>query len=241
MDRKNGEWELNFSLSRKQLYWYNTKTKKLYEHDEIPDGVSISDVGDRCLVRNPIEKTYHWYNFRTNTLEEKYSGPIVTSPVKTMGWRDYPDGVRFNANPYGRRRQHPAFDERPTRLWRQWNQIRIKDNGDCKEVIDDEPAAKKQKIEEEESTNAMAEETKENRRIANRDKVRKCRERMDEVSTAVAKLENTLRKRLFRQKEKHTKIWFRCDDHLLPTTDKKLDHQKTEEQKTSDRDRVRTC
>ena len=87
----------------------------------------------------------------------------------------------------------------------------------------------------------MAEETKENKRIANRNKVRKCRQMMDEVTKAVAKLENTLRKRLFRQKEKNPQIEFRCDDHLLPT-EKQLEqrHQKTKEQKASDRERVRT-
>ena len=110
------EWELNWSRSRQKLFWFNNKTNVQYKFDEIPDGISISDVGDRCLLWSVTKQCYYWYNFRTHTLEEK-AGSIVTSPVYNGWLAEYRDGVDNRVNPYGRRRQHPSFDARPTRHW----------------------------------------------------------------------------------------------------------------------------
>ena len=222
------EWRLGWNDTLNKLFWFSTITKEECDFGKTPEGYDIHDVGDWCRMKDSGTNRYYWQNFRTDEISDTDECPKVA-----FGKYALHDGFLVSHNPYGVRRQNPTFDKRATRHFRQSNQH-------CAQEINDGPMTQKPRIEEE-SSNVMAEETKENRRIANRDKVRKCRERMDEVSTAVAKLENTLRKRLFRQKEKHTKIWFRCDDHLLPTTDKKLDHQTKENQKIANRDRVRKC
>ena len=210
------EWRLGFSKTVRKLYWFNIKTKFECDYGETPDGVSISNVGDWCRMWSRTNKSHFWYNFRTHEKSDTEECPKVT-----LGEFEKQDGVLVSVNPYGLRRQHPDFDERATRHWRQWNQCRTEDDGDCTEEIDNGPVTKKQK-KQEDSSNAMAVGTQEKQQMANRDRVRKCRAKMNDVQIAVAKLENTLRKRLFRQKEKRPRVTYRCELRL-PPTDKQME------------------
>jgi len=213
------QFVLGWSKTQEKLYWLDKETG--LRCDEIPDGIGSSDVGDWLYCWSRSNGRHYWVNYRTGEKSDTEMCPPKATRASIQGTNcpgssehcididglhqgDYPKDHRLH-------RQHPMFDERATKRWREWNKHHT-------EEINDGPITKKRN-EEVESTNGMAEETKENRGIANRDRVRKCRAKKNSGRKAVAKLQNTLGKRLLRQKEKRPFNY--CDMQLDELNEKK--------------------
>ena len=221
------EWRLGWNDTLNKLFWFSTITKEECDFGKTPEGYDIHDVGDWCRMKDSGTNRYYWQNFRTDEISDTDECPKVA-----FGKYALHDGFLVSHNPYGVRRQNPTFDKRATRHFRQSNQH-------CAEEINNGPMIQKPRIEEE-SSNVMAEETKENQKIANRDRVRKCRANMTDLQKAVAKMENTLRKRLFRQNEKQRRIPFLCDRPLPKSKPSEQTDEMKEKKKAKAAEEMRT-
>ena len=232
---KKRRYQLGWSKIEKKLYFVDNETG--LRSNEMPDGIGTTDVGDWLELWSQSNQCHYWFNHRTGKISDTEKCPLPTAATvsgaagRMNGTVDLRrDGLQVSDNPYGHglHRQHPDFDARATRKWRHWK-------NNSTEEIDDGLVTKERK-EEKESSNAMAEETKENQRIANRDRVRACRARKNPIRKAVAKLRNTLGKRLLRQNEKRP---YHCDVPVLTDKQWKQADQVQEQKKAKATEEMR--